>query len=42
MYSVDAGVLEGVVDDASLSLLEVEVQAVVDEGRILCRHISNM
>ena len=33
VYSVDAGVLEGVavVDDARLSLLEVEVQAAGDK-----------
>ena len=44
MYSVGVGVLEGVgvVDDASLSVLAVEVQAVVDEGRIPCRHVSNI
>ena len=42
MYSVDAGVLEGVVvvDDASLNLLEVKVKAVGDKGKI-CRYVSN-
>ena len=43
VYSVGVEVLEGVrvVDDMSLSVLAVEVQAVVDEGCILCRHVSN-
>ena len=36
MYSVDAGALEGVavVHNVSLGLLEVEVQAAGNEGRI--------
>ena len=43
VYSVDVGVLEWVMvgDGMSLSVLAVEVQAMVDEGHILCRHVSN-